>query len=129
LPAAEAGGGDKVLEHRHVAERLRHLVAAADAEAAALMRLQLRDVAAVVVHAALVAAHVARHEVEERRLARAVGTQDAERLARANFERDVIGDAQRTIRLADRAQREQGRGHGLFDPAVRPSGASCRPRE
>jgi len=107
LATPETRGGDEVLEHRHRAEGLRHLVAAADAGAAALVRLQRGDVAALVGHAAGVAAHVAGDQVEQRRLARAVGAQDAQRLARGHRQRDVVGDLESAVGLADAVQPEQ----------------------
>ena len=64
-----------------VAERLRDLVGAADAERGSAGAAERGDVAAVELDAAGVGAHVAADQVEQRRLARAVGPEDAQRLA------------------------------------------------
>src|ERR1019366_10084991 len=108
LPVAEAGRRTEILEHGHVGERLRHLVAAPEPATAALVRAQACDVAPLVVHAAALASHVAADQVEERRLAGAVRPEDAERLALGHRKRDVVDDLERAVRLADRSQREQG---------------------
>jgi len=126
LAAAEAGRGHEVLEHGHRAEGLRHLVAAADAAAAASMRREARDVAAVVFDATGVAAHVARDQVEQRRLAGAVRTEDAERLARFDRERDVVRDLHRAVGLADAVQAEQ-RHDVRSASACRRSGSTAQP--
>ena len=47
-------GHQQVLEHRHTDERMRNLVGAADAFAAALMREQARHILALEQHAATV---------------------------------------------------------------------------
>ena len=67
------------LEHRHVAEGLRHMVAASDATAAALVRAQRGHVAAIETDGSRIDPRVAADEVEQRRLAGAVGARGCPR--------------------------------------------------
>ena len=79
--AAVDRADQQVLEHGEVLERLRDLVRAADAGAAARVRRQPRDVAAVEPDRRRRPARAAGDQVEQRRFAGAVRPDDAERLA------------------------------------------------
>src|SRR5262245_28549827 len=91
LRAAERRPDAQILEHRHAVERLRHLVRTSDAAATALVWRERRDVPPVEADAARVGPYIAADQIEERRLAGAVGPDDPERLARCEREADAVG--------------------------------------
>ena len=118
-PRAEAGGGDEILEHRHVAEGLRHLVAAADAGAAALVRLAVRVTSRPSYSTRPASTRTSpRDQVEQRRLAGAVRPEDAQRLAFRHRQRDVVGDLERAVGLAHAMKREQRHASSFRVPPV-----------
>ncbi len=84
VAAAEGAGDHQVLEHRHAAERLRNLERAADAQPAAPLGRQPRDVVAGEDDAPGIGLHRAAGDAEQRGLAGAVRPDDAERLALVN---------------------------------------------
>ena len=81
LAGAEGGADQQILEHRHADERVRDLVRAADAAAAALVGRQRRDVRSVEDDPAGIRRQAAGDQVEQRRLAGAVRPDHAERFA------------------------------------------------
>ena len=87
--------------------------------AAALRHVESRDVLAVEDDAAAVARHSAGQLVDQRRLARAVGTNQSMQLAGVGFERDFVVRQQRAEALAEPFHYEQGRGHRAPPPALR----------
>ena len=125
LAAAEAGRGDEVLEHRHAGRTAAGSGRSGRCQPAAPVRRQRRDVAAVEHDAPGVGAHVAADQVEQRGLARAVGPEDAERLAGLDGQRDVVGDLQCAVGLADAIQ---GKDRHAADDArdAATSASSCR---
>ena len=84
------GAHHHVLEHRHLGEGLELLEGARHAEPADLVGPESGDGMAVQQHLARVRRLKAREQIEERGLARAVGTDDADQLARAHLEGDVV---------------------------------------
>ena len=84
--AAVVARDEQVLEHRHLAERARDLVRAADAHARPLVRRQVRDVDAVVLDGPAVGVQGAAQHADDRALAGAVGADDAEHLAAADLD-------------------------------------------
>ena len=105
LVAAEIGavrGGDEdVLERRHAAERLWNLVRAHQPEPAALRGRARRDVGAVEVDAAGSRRERPGQHAEQRRLAGAVGADDADRLVLAHRQVDVVEHHKRSEALVD----------------------------
>src|SRR5262245_57788082 len=93
MAAAERGGHQHVLEHGHAAERVGNLVRATDAEAAALVGREPRDVLAAKADGPGVGPLVAPDQVEQRGLPRAVWPDDAERLAGLDRQRDAADGA------------------------------------
>jgi hypothetical protein len=86
---------EQVLEHGEILERLRNLVGAADAGPAAPLRRLLQEVSAVETNAAGRRRQAAGDQVEQRGLARAVRPDDADRLARRDYEIEIVGDDDR----------------------------------
>ena len=112
-PAAAEGRGDhEILEHRHAAERLRHLERARQPHAAAVLGFHAGDVVAFEHHAAAVGRDRAGDDAEQRGLAGAVRPDDAERLAAQEREVDIVGDDDGAEALGDFFEREDG-GHSL----------------
>ena len=107
LVAAEVGavcGGDEhVLERRHAAERFWHLMRAHQSEPAALCRRTRRHVGAVEFDLARIRLKRAGEHAEQRRLAGAVGADDADRLVLAHRQADVVEHHKRSEALVDRA--------------------------
>src|SRR5579864_2557100 len=68
------------------------------------MRRQVPDVGAVELDAALIGPHVAADEIEQRRLAGAVRSEDAVRLTPFDGEADIVGHEQRAVTLRDASQ-------------------------
>ena len=87
---ARAPGDDRrqrhVLEHAQVREGSRDLVGARDAEPGDAMRRQPLDFAPREYHPAAIGAVMSTHDVDERRLARAIRPDEAEDLATAHDE-------------------------------------------
>ena len=100
-PAARRRADEGVLEHRHPAERPRHLVRPADAEPAALRGSELRHVAARQLDAARVRPQRAGEHVQQGRLACTVRADDADGLAGGDAEIDAVEHHERTEALAD----------------------------
>ena len=90
VAAAERRRHHQVLEHGHAVERLRDLERAADAQAAAALRRQPRDVGAGEDDAPGIGLHRAAGDAEQRGLAGAVRSDDAERLALGEREVDLL---------------------------------------
>jgi hypothetical protein len=99
--AAMGRGDEHVFEHRHAVERLRNLMGAHDAQPAALRRRQAGDVGAVEMDRAHRRRMGAGKHAEQRRLAGAVGADDADRLVGAQREIDRVKDHERVEALAD----------------------------
>ena len=117
-----------VVQRRHAAERAHHLPGARDAETADALGAGVRDVVPVEEDAAVVGMHVAGDAVEQRRLAGAVGPDEARRSRPASM-------ASETSRLASRPPKRlvedstlQQRG-GIRTPptAARPPAAASGP--
>ena len=85
----------QVLEHGELLERLRDLMGAADAGAAASLRRRAGEVTAVEANGAAARRKAAGDQVEQRGLARAVRPDDAERLARRDRQIEIVGDDDR----------------------------------
>ena len=104
-------GDDQVVAHAHLAEHLQGLERAPDAAPVQLERRQPGDVLAVELDAAGVRLDLAKHAVEHRRLARAVGPDHAEDLARHHLERHAVHGQDRAVGLLQPADFQQRRGH------------------
>ena len=115
LAIAEGGGHHEVLEHRHAAERLRNLERARDAHDAAPRRRLPCDVFAVEQHAACVGRDRAGHDAEQRGLAGAVRSDDAERLAlrEREVEPSAITMAPKRLEILSRARMGAKVHHGV----------------
>ena len=85
----------EILEHGELLERLRDLMGAADAGAAASLRRHAGEVAAVEADVARGRRQAACDQVEQRGLARAVRPDDADRFARRDREIEILGDDDR----------------------------------
>src|SRR6185437_16229189 len=83
LAAAEAeeGADRDILQHGEPGKRLHHLECPADAEMGAPERLQVVDALALEQHVARIGRERAADQADERRLAGAVGSDEAEDLA------------------------------------------------
>src|SRR5271166_2024368 len=95
------GADQHILEDSHALERQRHLIRAADACAASAMRREPRDVVSVENDLPGVGSKTASNQVENRGLARAIGAEDAQRLALGDFEREMIRHLHRPEALRD----------------------------
>src|SRR5690606_32173877 len=103
-------------------EQLEPLEGAADAEPGPPVRRQAGDVMPVERHATPVGVEVAGEAVEQRRLARAVGPDQPDELARLDGQRHCIEGADAGEALRDGVGLEQGHGPPPPDAAVgRPS--------
>src|SRR4051794_33454387 len=111
----------QVLQHRHAVERTRHLEAARDAAARALVGGQTRHFLAVENDAARLVSERARDAVDERRLARAGRADEAEALARSDLQAHSRKSGEATEVLGDVLYFEE-RSHRLKRPRT-PSGA------
>ena len=107
--AAVHGGHEQVLEHGEALERPRDLMRAADAGPAALMRARARHVDAVEQHLSAIGRDVAGDQVEQGRLAGAVGSDDAHRVAARNRQIYAVGRLERAERLGEATDLEQHR--------------------
>jgi hypothetical protein len=87
-PVGEVGGLD-VLEHRELREDIGALEGAAHAEPTEIVGGDARHLALVEAHAARVGAEVAGDEIEQRGLARAVGTDDGADRSTGHVEADA----------------------------------------
>jgi hypothetical protein len=104
------GGADEdVLEHRHRLERMRDLMREGDAGAAARMRRQRSDVAAVEEDPPAIRAKPSGHQVERRRLAGAVRADDADRLVVADRQGEPVENQKAAERPRDLLEREERR--------------------
>src|SRR6266404_6123891 len=107
---------DDVVERRHAPEGAHHLPRPGHAETADALGPGARDVGAVEGDAPLVGMHVAGDAVEERGLAGAVGTDEADDLARLDGERDLLVGEQAAEALRGGLDAQQRR-HGIRAPA------------
>ena len=95
-PARHAAHGEEqIVPDREVAEQQRRLVGAPQAHADAVVGRHLGDVLAEEAHAARGRREIAGDDVEQRRLAGAIGADHRPPLARRHRERDVLDGAQR----------------------------------
>src|SRR5690606_5833424 len=85
----DEGADDDVVRDAHASKRLYDLKRAADAEPADPVRAFARDVLAVQQNAAGVGRHETVQQIEQRRLARAVRTDDAEDFAATHGQADI----------------------------------------
>jgi hypothetical protein len=91
LCAAEALGADEhVLEHGQAPEQTHPLERPRDAELRELVRTHARDRLTTPGESSGVGRHEPTDDVEQRRLARAVGADDAEHLASLDLQRDLL---------------------------------------
>ena len=90
-----AHGEEEIVPDREVAEQQRRLVGAPQSHADAVVGRHLGDVLAEEAHAARGRREVAGDDVEQRRLAGAIGPDHRPPLARRHRERDVLDGAQR----------------------------------
>src|ERR687897_226922 len=99
IPQVEVPAEHEVVDQRQVGEQLDALKGAGNAERRDVVRTAAGDVVAVEVHAALLRAVDAGHQVEQGRLAGAIGADDGEQLPRLDGEghtidRDHAGETQ-----------------------------------
>src|SRR6185503_19131447 len=120
-------GHEQVLQHRHGVERARHLEAARDAQARALVGREAVDRTALEHDLARLVAQQARDAVDERGLARAVRPDQAEALALGDLEAHAREGGEAAEVLRDAAYLEEGFSHRLKSPRM-PSGASTTKR-
>jgi hypothetical protein len=106
---AERRGDHEILEHRHAAERLRNLKRPGDAHAAAAVRRKMRDVDAGKEDAAGVGRQRAAGDAEQRGLACAVRSDDAERVALGEREIDRVRNDDGAEPLGYPVEAENGR--------------------
>jgi hypothetical protein len=97
---------ERGLEHAHAVKRTRHLEGAADARGAAPFGRHGGDVVPAPGDTPGVGRDLAGDQREQRRLARAVGADDADDLALTQGEREVVDDLQAAIALAQAFDRE-----------------------
>ena len=109
--------------HRQPAKDRRFLRQVADAEAGPPVHRHGRDVEAVDLDRALVDGHQAGHHVEAGGLARAVGPEQADGLARAYADRDPVHHLASAIAL-----RQAARDQRALQPFVRLARLRCRRR-
>ena len=106
---AERRRDHQILEHRHAAERLRNLKRAGNAHAAAALRGKVRDVDAGEENAAGTGRNRAAGDAEQRGLAGAIRSDDAERLALGQHEIDRVRNDHGAEPLGDPVEAEDGR--------------------
>ena len=89
----------EVFGDRHAFERPRNLETARNATARAQVRCQLRDILVTEHHGAGLGTERAGNTVDQRRLSRAVRTDQAEALSRTNVDTDIVerGEATETF--------------------------------
>src|SRR5690606_22964097 len=109
-------GDNDVVEHRHLREHRQLLESAADAEAVELAGAHAGDGDTLHLDGPFVWLQLAEDAVEQRRLARAVGADEAEDLALVHVEGDAAHGLDAAEALGDVADRENGRGHFSFGP-------------
>ena len=124
-PAAMGGCGEDILEHRHAAEGPRNLMRARKPPPAALGRRREGDVLAEKAHPPAGRRMRADEQAQERRLARAVRPDDADRLAGADGKVDAIEHQKgaEALRQAFRLQAEGRRRARRTSPS--PAAVSC----
>ena len=105
LAAAVNGGDQQVLEHGEIFERVRDLKRAPDACDAALPRRRAGDVVAVEVDFAAIRRVQSGDEVEQRRFAGAVRSDNAERFALRDFQMQEVDRFQRAERFCQIIER------------------------
>ena len=108
--AVRAVGHDDVLAHRHAGKQLEPLESPADAEPGPTMHRQVRQGFAVEGHLAACRRQQTDDAVEERGLARAVRTDEADKLAAPHVQRHVVERADPAEVNGDRVDVKQ-RGH------------------
>jgi hypothetical protein len=91
-------------------KRLRDLERASDAKLHALMRGEMRDVAAVEHDRAGLGANQPDDEIEQRALSRAVRADDAKAFTGPDFKSDVVGDLDGAEALAQPSDAKAGHG-------------------
>jgi len=96
LAPAVDGRNQEIFEHREILERTRYLKRAPDAGDATGAGRRARDVLAVEMHGAGIGPQHAGDEIEQRRLAGAVWSDDAKRFAARDFKRDAVHRFERT---------------------------------
>ena len=109
---AERRADEHVFVDGHLRERMRNLIRPPDAAPATLGRRERRDVLAAEHDASRIRPDPAADQVEQRRLAGAVGSDDPDSLSLSDGEGEVVGDLQRTVSLADAFDLEKGRRRG-----------------
>src|SRR5260221_2583186 len=119
-------GHEQVLQHGHAVERPRHLKAARDAEARALVRRQIGDFFSLENDFSALVAQQPRNAVDQRRLARAVRPDQAEALAGGDVDAHPGQRGEAAEMLRDLFYLEE-RVHRLKSP-ITPSGASTTKR-
>src|SRR2546430_14159710 len=99
-PPAVHRSHQQILEYREILERPRDLIGASDSGDAALVRPDSGDIATVQADFPCVGCKPASDQVEKRRLACAIRTNNAERLARCGRQIDIVGRDDRAEALA-----------------------------
>ena len=103
----------EVLQHRHLGKDDAALRDVGQAARQHLIGPEARDVLAVEHDAAAGRVHEAHHGLEGGGLARAVGADDADDLAAAHVERDVMQDVDLAVPGGQMLRGEDGRRHGV----------------
>ena len=109
----EVAAGADVLLDADVLEQLERLERAPEPEARALRRVQPVDAAAVERDRSTTDRHEPRHRVDERRLARAVRSDQPDHLSRPDLHRHVVERHDRTEPNGQTGERQRGCRHGL----------------
>ena len=110
MPASHARtprGKQHRFQCRHAEERLHQLETSGHAELDELIRLQAENILLAEPHRPPVGSQEARQDVEQARLSRTVGPDDAEDGALLDLERKVVDRGDTTERLAETRHREQ----------------------
>src|SRR5271168_3993863 len=123
--AGEVGGHHQILDHRHAFEGARNLEAARNPAPRAHVRRQPRDVLAAKDHGRGLGTEGTGNAVDQRGLAGAVGTDQAEALAGLDIDADIVerGEAAEALgQPLDPQQRKfsNGRGRHVLPSARRP---------
>ena len=116
--AGEQRAAGHVLQHGHERERLHDLERACNAEPGNAIRRQAIDALVAIPDLAGARPMHAGDEIDQRRLAGAVGTDQADDLTRPQFERDVV-DGDQAAEAAGYVGEPQHGGHGAASPVRR----------
>ena len=117
---AQVMGDDDAVARRHALEDRRFLEGAHDPLARHDMRREPGDHLAVEAHLAAGRLHEGRDQLEDGRLARAVGADDRQDFVRLDVERDLVDGGQAAVALGEVPDREDRRHRQLAAPRRQP---------